>query len=191
MNSMLAGGSTDLSKYCNKTEVDAVVANINFSNNHYTKAEVADIDNELSALILNTYTETEIDTSLSDYSTVTYLQDGCMTSLLITQALMNNCASIAFINTNRHYLKTEIDSSLSDSYFTKSEIDTTLNLYSPTAPILNIFLANYTLIIHLYHQPKQEHFITIKLKLIICSYHIAPVLMLIIPFTVKLKLVLY
>ena len=34
---MLAGGSTDLSNYYIKTEVDAIVANINFSNNHYTK----------------------------------------------------------------------------------------------------------------------------------------------------------
>ena len=63
---------------------------MNFSNNHYTKTEVDDIDNELSALILNIYTKTEIDTPLSDYSTVTYLQDDYMTSRLITQALMNN-----------------------------------------------------------------------------------------------------
>ena len=61
-----------------------------------------------------------------------------MTSRLITQALMNKHASIAFINTD-HYSKTEIDSTLSDSYDTKSEIDTTLNLYSPTAQILSTF----------------------------------------------------
>ena len=47
---MLAGGgSTDLSKYYNKTEVGAIVANIIFSNKHYAKPEVDDIDNELSA----------------------------------------------------------------------------------------------------------------------------------------------
>ena len=97
---MLAGGSTDLSSYYNKTEVDAIVANINFSNNHYTKTEVDDIDNELSALTLNTYTKTEIDTSLSDYSTTTYLQDNYMTSILIAQTLMNNCASVTFIIDN-------------------------------------------------------------------------------------------
>ena len=34
-------------------------------------------------------------------------------------------------------LKTEIDSTLSDSHYTKSEIDTTLNLYPPSAQILN------------------------------------------------------
>ena len=141
---MLAGGSTDLSNYYNKIEVDAIVANIIF---YYAivakiiitlKTEVGDIDNGLSALILNTYTKTESDTSLSDYSTITCLQDNYMTSLLITQALMNNYASIAFINTN-HYSKTEIDSTLSDSYYTKSEIDTTLNLYPPAAQILSNF----------------------------------------------------
>ena len=58
------------------------------------------IDNGLSTLILNTYTKTEIDTSLSDYSTITYLQDNYMTSLLITQTLMNNYASVTFIIDN-------------------------------------------------------------------------------------------
>ena len=118
------------------TEVDAIAANINFSDNHYTKTEADDIDNELPALILNTYTKTEIDTSLSDHSRITYLQDNYMTSLLITQTLMNNYASVTFIIDN-FYSKTEIDSSLSDPYYTKAEIDTTLNLYSPTAQILN------------------------------------------------------
>ena len=119
INAMLAGGSTDLSNYYNKTEIDAIVTNINFSNNHYTKTEVDDIDSELSALILNTYTKTEIDTSLSDYSTITYLQDNYMTSLLITQTLMNSYASVTFTIGN-FYSKTEIDSSLSDSYCTKT-----------------------------------------------------------------------
>ena len=89
----------NLSNYYNKTEVDATVANINSSNNHYAKTEVDDIDNELSALILNTYTKTEIDTTLSDYSTISYLQGNYTTSLSITQALMNNYASVTFIIT--------------------------------------------------------------------------------------------
>ena len=72
---MLAGGCTDLSNCYNKIEVDSIVANINFSNNHYTKTEVDYIDNELSALILNTCTITEIDTLLSGCSTITYLHD--------------------------------------------------------------------------------------------------------------------
>ena len=57
-----------------------------------------------------------------------------MTSLLITQALMNNFASIAFIIDNL-YSKTEIDTTLGD-YYTKPEIDT-FNLYSPISQILN------------------------------------------------------
>ena len=139
INSMLAGGgSTDLSNYYNKGQVDAIVANIDFSNNHYTETEVDDIDNELSALILNTYTKTEIDTTLSDYSTISYLQGNYMTSLSITQALMNNYAGITFIIDN-FYSKTEIDTTLSD-YYIKSEIGTTLNVYPPTSQILNIFL---------------------------------------------------
>ena len=123
---MVVGGSTDLSNCYNKGQVDAIVANIDFSNNHYTLTEVDDIDNELSALILNTYTKTEVDTQLSDYSTISYLQGNYMTPLLITQTLMNNYASITFIIDN-FYSKTEIDTTLS-GYYIKSEIDTTLNL---------------------------------------------------------------
>ena len=91
--------------------------------NFYNKTEVDAIDDELSALILNTYTKpeveallyninltyyytkTEIDTPLRDYSTISYLQGSYMTSLLITQTLMNNCESIAFIIDN-FYSKT-------------------------------------------------------------------------------------
>ena len=72
--------------------------------NYYNKTEVDTIDDELTALILNTYTKTEvnalltnislsdyytkteIDTSLGDYSTISYLQDNYMTSLLITHS---------------------------------------------------------------------------------------------------------
>ena len=134
--------------------------------NFYNKTEIDAIDDELSALFLNTCTKTEvdalisnfnltgyctkteIDTTLSDYSTTSYLQGNYMTSLSITQTLMNNYASITFIIDN-FYSKTEIDSTLSDyitstqidaSCYTKSEISTTLNLYSPSAQILSIYL---------------------------------------------------
>ena len=60
-----------------------------------------------------------------------------MTSLLTTQTLMNNHASITFTIDN-FYSKTEIDTTLS-GYYTKSEIDTTFNLYPSTSQILNIF----------------------------------------------------
>ena len=84
----------------------------------FTITEVDAIDDELSAFFLGTYTKpevealisninltdyyikTEIDTSLSDYSTVSYLQGNYMTSLLITQTLMNNYASTTFIIDN-------------------------------------------------------------------------------------------
>ena len=85
---------------------------------------------EVEALIFNTnltncHTKAEIDTPLSDYSTISYPQGSYMTSLLIAQALMNNYAGITLLNGN-FYTKTEIDSTLSDAYYTKSEIDTTL-----------------------------------------------------------------
>ena len=90
----------------------------------YNKTEVDAIDDELSSLILDTYTKpeveallsninladyytkAEIDTTLSDYSTISYLQGNYMTSLLITQALMNNYATITFI-IDRFYSKTD------------------------------------------------------------------------------------
>ena len=112
--------------------------NIDLSN-YYTKTEVDDIDNELSTLILNTYTKTEIDTILY----IIY-------------------PSLSFTDDN-FYSKTEIDSTLSDyitptqiddSCYNKNRIDTTLYLYSPSAQILRTFIANFTLIVHVYHQLK-------------------------------------
>ena len=89
------------------------------------------------------------------------------------------------------FVQTEIDSTLCGSCYTKSEIETTLNPYSPTAQILSIFTANYTLIIPLYQQPKQEHFITIQVKLTIWYYLEVLAPMLIIPFTLKLKMIFF
>ena len=130
--SQLGSSENLIFQIINKTEIDAICDEWSaLVSNTYTKTEI-------EALISNTnltsyYTKTEVGSSLSD--TVTCLQNNYMTSLLITQTLMNNCASIAFTNTN-HYSKTEIDSTPSDSYYAKSEIDTTLNLYPPTAQIL-------------------------------------------------------
>ena len=115
------------------------------SSSYCTKIEVDDIDNELSTSILNTYTKTEVDTQLTYYTTATYLQGNYMTTLSVTETLINNYATITFLVDNL-YSKTEIDATLSDyitstqigaSYYTKSEIDTTLNLYSPSAQILS------------------------------------------------------
>ena len=137
--------------------------------NHYNKTEIDATGDELLALLLNTYikteaealisnatlagyyTKAEVDTQLTDYTTITYLQGNYMTTLAITGTLMNNHATITFIADNL-YSKTETDSTLSDyitsvqigaSYDTKSEIDTTLNLYSPPAQTLSIFSKLY------------------------------------------------
>ena len=72
-----------LSNYYIKAEIGTLFSNIGLSN-YYTKSEIDDIDNELSTLVLNTYTETEVDTQLTDYATISYLQGNCMTALSIT-----------------------------------------------------------------------------------------------------------
>ena len=82
-----------------KTEIDSLISNIGLSN-CYTKSEVGDIGNELFTLILNSYTKAEIDTQLTDYATISYLQGNYMTTLSITEALMNNFASITLLVDN-------------------------------------------------------------------------------------------
>ena len=100
INSILANSNfSDLSNYYNKTQIDAIVSNINFSNGHYTKAEIDDIDNELPALIVNTYTKTEVD------------------NLLYTNYPSLSCIADNF------YAKTETDSTLS-AYTTSTELHT-------------------------------------------------------------------
>ena len=84
-----------------KTEIDYLFSNIDLSN-YYIKSEVDDIDNELSTLILNTYTKTEIDTQLADYATISYLQGNYMTTLSTTEKLKNNYASITLLVDNSY-----------------------------------------------------------------------------------------
>ena len=49
IDSILANSNlSDLSSYYNKAEVNAIVSNINFSNDHYTTEEV---DNEISTML--------------------------------------------------------------------------------------------------------------------------------------------
>ena len=127
----------DIPNLHHKTEVDAIGDELSaFILNTYTKPEVGALMCNINLTYY--YTKAEIDTPLSDYSTVSYLQGNYMTSLLITQTSMNNYASITLLNDN-FYPKTDIDSTLSDSYYTKPEIDTTLSLYSPAAQILSNF----------------------------------------------------
>ena len=85
--------------YYDKVATDSLFPNIDLSN-YCSKTEVDDIDNGLPTLILNIYTKTEIDTQLTDYTSITYLPNNYMTSLLITQALTNNYASISLLGCN-------------------------------------------------------------------------------------------
>ena len=85
--------STILDTHYNITEIqanyyDKVATDSSFSNifwsNYYTKIEIGDIDNELSTLILNTFTKTEIGSQLTDYTALTYLQGNYLTPISIT-----------------------------------------------------------------------------------------------------------
>ena len=95
-------------------------------------------------------TKAGTDTQLTDYTAITYLQNNYITTLSITGAFMNKYATITVFVIC--CTKTEIDSALSDyitsaqiddSYYTKSEIGTILNLYSPSAQISNTFSKLY------------------------------------------------
>ena len=57
------------------------------------------------------YTKGEIDTHVTDYVTTTYLQGSYMTTLSITEALMNNYASITSLVDNL-YDKTYLDNQI-------------------------------------------------------------------------------
>ena len=85
--------------YYDKAATGSLFSNIDLSS-YYTKIEIGDIDNELSALILNTYTKAEIDSQLTYYATPTHLQGNYMTSISITETLMNNYATIALLDDN-------------------------------------------------------------------------------------------
>ena len=107
--------------------------------NFYDKFEIDAIGDELSGLVLNTYTKTEvealisdinlvdyctkteIDSQLTDYTTISRLQGNYMTTLSITETLINNSATITFIVDNLHS-KTGIDSTLR-GYVTSTQID--------------------------------------------------------------------
>ena len=86
-------------------------SNIDLSS-YYSKIEVDDIDNGLSTLILNAYTKTEVDSQLTDYTTITYLQGSYMTTLSTTEALMNTYASITLLG-NNFYGEAYLDNQIS------------------------------------------------------------------------------
>ena len=112
--------NTDLSNYYVKAEIDTLFPNIDLSS-YYTKSEVDDIDNELSTLILNTYTKTEVDT-----------------------LLYTNYPNLSFTVDN-FYSTTEIDSTLS-GYTTSAQLQT--DFYSKVKT--NLIFDTYTTTTQLY-----------------------------------------
>ena len=82
--------------YYDRVATHSLFPNIDLSS-CYTKIEIYGIDNELSVLILDTYTKAEIDSQLADYTTITYLQGNYMTSISIAETSMNNYATITFL----------------------------------------------------------------------------------------------
>ena len=99
--------------YYDKVATDSLFSNIGLSN-YYSKIEVDDIGNALSTLIFNIYTKTEIDTQITDYTSIAYLQGNYMTTLAITETLMNNYASIPLLGANFY------DNTYSDNQFSLS-----------------------------------------------------------------------
>ena len=85
-----------LNNYYIKAEIDSLFPNTGLSN-YYTKSEVDDIDNELFTLKSIFYNKTEIGTQLTYFATISYLQGNYMTTLSITEAVMNNSASITLL----------------------------------------------------------------------------------------------
>ena len=83
----------DLNNYHIKTEIYIISSNIDLSN-YYIKSEVDDIDNELSTLILNTYTKTEVDTLLyTNYPSLSFIVDNFYSKAEIDSALSGYTAS--------------------------------------------------------------------------------------------------
>ena len=76
-------GDLDVPNHYNKTEIDAIDdewSSLLF--NTYTKTEVYNLLTNI--ILVGYYTETEIDTQLKDYATISYLQNNHMTTLSIT-----------------------------------------------------------------------------------------------------------
>ena len=128
-----------------KTEIETLLSNIDLIN-YYTKTEIDDLDNELSALIFNTYNKREIDTFLTYYYNIEYLNtqfdlkanglntytksevDNIINLLDIPSMLgiINNNGSNIVDIVNTRYTKTEVDG-LKPTSYNKTETDNLLN----------------------------------------------------------------
>ena len=143
LDSLLA--NINLSDYYNQTEMDLIVSNIDLSN-YYTKSEIDDINNELSNLILNTYTKTEADTLLFNsssqpfsaislinlelglnYKTATQLAETCYNKAEVDKLIT--------FDPNVVYTKTEINSMLNNNYSSIEDRDQLFLAYSSTNQI--------------------------------------------------------
>ena len=140
----------NFSNHYNKAEMDLIVSNIGFSN-YYTKTEIDDIDNELSTLILNTYTNTEVDTMLFRSNSNVYSSIALL-DLTLQSYLTNNQLAEAYYNTTERVTLlltnyTSIDFALqpyltniqiAEAYYNKLETD---NLFTKFTSIAAMDLA--------------------------------------------------
>ena len=102
-------GGLDIPNFYNKAEVRNWIANLNLVN-YYTKDQVDALIPDIN--LVDYYTKAEVDTQLPYYATVTYLQDNYMTTLAVTETLMNKYASISLLGGN-FYDKTYLDNQFS------------------------------------------------------------------------------
>ena len=128
-----------------KTEIDHLIANMILSDN-YNKTEIDGLDDDLSTLISNTNNKHQIDTFLTDYYDIEYLNthldldatglntytksevDNITNPLDISSMLnpMNNNGTNMIDILNTRYTKSEVDTPISTSY-NKTETDNMLN----------------------------------------------------------------
>ena len=110
VDSLLA--TINLADYYNKTEMDLIVPNIDLIN-YYTKTEVDDIDNELSTLILNTCTKTDIDDMVLLYDSYV---DGNFYNKTDTDNVLSGLVTTDYLN-----LKYTNSVDLSSNYYNKTD----------------------------------------------------------------------
>ena len=87
-------GDLDIPDCYTKNQVDTIIYKLKLVN-YYTKNQVGTLIYNIS--LVDYYTKTKIDAQLTDYATITYLQANYMTSISITETLMNNYASITLL----------------------------------------------------------------------------------------------
>ena len=83
----------DLNKYYIKTKLGALFSNIDLSN-YYTKSEIDDIVHELSTLMLNTYTNTDVDNlSYTNYPSLSFIVDNLYSTTEVDSTLSDYTTS--------------------------------------------------------------------------------------------------